>query len=163
MPNLLPIKSTSPAPDLAAVFDDSITTATVERVIKFLSPFYFEHSNKSFDERARPNFITEEFCLFMPTRAAWASELRLCEAILGHAAGKSDKQIKAVLIEYLASHTFVYSDAGGFVKSGEIDNWTHDVDLYYLEFENNSAVCNPVQAWLVKFLEKDKNIKAIKL
>jgi len=164
MPSLIPISQPkTPAIDLRRVFGSPITTATIGRVVKFLSAVYFAHSNKSYEEIFRENFITEEFCLCMPTVAAWDAELKLCTAIERHAAGViSDGDIKTVLSEFVAAHTFVYTDSGRTTKNGDCSVWLKDVDLYLLESGDQSFVCNPVQAWLVSLIE-NKKFKAVRL
>lgn len=117
MPSLLPKTQIETAPeiDLARVFGGD-SMATVSRVVKYISQFYFV-APKSFDDISRPNFIVEDFSLFMPTRTAWDSEIKLCEAILKHNSGAmSDDDIKAVLIEYLDAHTTVYHNGEARAK-----------------------------------------------
>lgn len=166
MPSLLPQpKPELPAPDLRACFESDKTKATVERVIKYIGNVYNKYSIRSWEECARADIATEEFCLVMPTELAWFDELALCEAIRAHADGLiSDLEIKANLDRYLASHIFIYLNGAREVKTGDFEKWA-DCDLFYLYAQelDFGFTCNPVQAWLLKFLHEDINFKITRL
>lgn len=135
--------------DLREVFCSSITTATVERVVKFIGLFFDSMSNRSEQERSHPFVTVEEFDLFMPTERAWFDELALCDAILRHSAGQiTDLEIKAVLEAFVASHTYLYRDGFRSVKVGDFERWA-DCQIVYVTCPTNKNIafaCNPVQA-----------------
>lgn len=152
--------------DLEFVFESETTRPTVERVIKFLRPVYENFTGRSFEDISRENTKTEEFLLQMPTEAAFASELRLAGAILDHADGKvSDLEIKAVLDEFIATHTFIYFEEKRECKKGDFDKWAEGCELVYIREINTDFgfTCNFIQAYLVKFLHDDLNFKMVRL
>lgn len=165
MPNFLPKNLTvSPTvPDLAQVF--GIESDSTKRTVKFISHYYEKESDKTFEQRTQKNIICEEFYLLMPTRQAWVDELALCEAIERHERKViNDDEIKAVLADYVASHTFLYLNGERDVKRGVCEDWTADVPLYYLFADSHHfGAANPVQAWLLKLLETEKQIRMVRL
>lgn len=166
MTGLLPRKKIEySAIDLRETFENKATQGTVARVIRYLAPVYEKYTGRTFAEISRENTRTEEFFLQMPTGEAFADELRLCEAITAHAAGKiTDAQIKAVLDRFIESHTFVYFNDSREPKRGDFETWA-TCDLVYLS-ETASGfgfVCNYVQAYLVKLLHADLNFRITKL
>jgi hypothetical protein len=48
---------------------------------RILSRAYVSHSDGSYERTGRPGVITEQFCLGMPTEAAYLTEIELVNAI----------------------------------------------------------------------------------
>ena len=151
-------------PEITEVFNSFDTRKSVDRVIKYLSYFYFNCSNKPQIDKLRENSVIEEFCLLMHTVEALQSETALCRAILDHSSGKmSDDQIKAVLSEYLETHTFIYLPEERICKKGDSRFWDRKSQLYLLTDGKDSHVCNPVQRELLIRIEKEKTFRTVRL
>lgn len=167
MPSLVPQKALAlgAMPDLPAVFKGQQTAATRERVINWLAPIYEEYSDIDVEKAWSKTQISEELHIPMPTVAAYATEIELCNAILEHAAGEmSDAVMQLVLKTFLDTHIWIYHPDGPRTnKSGKWGDWTRGVALYRLGFEkavsgpeNKQAtiICNPIQAWILRLLEE---------
>jgi hypothetical protein len=154
-----------PPLDLRDVFASEQTKATVSRVVKYIGEYYERFSNRSENDRNSALFTVEEFDLLMPTETAYFDEIRLCEAILEHSAGRlSDSSIKAVLEAYIASHLWIYRNGLRSPKVGA-DVWSNCVLVHVYEPNNLSLAftCNAVQSWLVWLLHPEIKLRVLRL
>jgi hypothetical protein len=110
--------------DLDALFESEKYRSSVSRAIAYLYQVHVGHSDGSYERTGRPGVITEQFCLGMPTEAAYLTEIELVNAIHGHALGNiDDENIKVYIKKYLDTHTFVYKE----IKR----NWTQEFKTGY--------------------------------
>lgn len=168
MPSLIP--KTRPRAELGCsleqLFTGSATEATTRRVLAYLSKVISDYSDGSFERVTRPNTITEQFYLLMPTVPAWETEEKLCEAILKHSRREMDDQaIRSVLEKFVEAHTFVYKEGVQDVKKGEIFSRPKGIDLFYLSSEPGgpAASGNAIQLWLFFLLNPGRKFTCTKL
>jgi len=165
MPSFLPTKihKTAGYPacvDLRELFEGEVYKTSLNRVINHLHNVYVNFSDGSFERISRPDIVTEQFFLTMPTVDAAIAEIELCNAIASHALGNiKDENIKIYLQKYLDSHCFVYQEINGRVrqsfKVGTGKRTGRDVQLYALDNGkcDSGGVFNAIQAYLFKRLE----------
>lgn len=158
MPSLIPKTRTPDIEiDLEQIFTGDSTAATRTRVISALGWVYGKYSDRSREERLRPNVITEEFYISMPTQAAYAAEIALCEAILSHSSGAiSDENIKTVIKEFIDAHLLVHQNGSYEAKTGQFLDWTgKTLPLFYISSGLAFGMTgNMIQIELAKALEK---------
>lgn len=141
-----------PCVDLKVLFESD----RAAKLVKYLAPFYADHSDSSNERIFRENVITEVFDIAMPTRDAHIAEIELMNAL----GNENSENIKIYLQKYLDTHTYVYGENYKRVKSGSLLPWTgRDVDLYLLT-GSVSRVLNAIQLWLVTRIEAELGINA---
>lgn len=141
-----------PCVDLSVLF----ASDRAERLVKYLAPFYADHSDTSNERIFRENMVTEVFDIAMPTRDAYVAEIELMNAL----GNENSENIKVYLQKYLDTHTYVYGENFKRVKAGKLLPWTgRDVSLYLLT-GSTSRVLNAIQLWLVTRIEAELGINA---
>lgn len=164
MPSLVPKQTlyqppappVTPVADLKSLFEGTESAASVARVVAYIEKLHADYSDGSFERVSRPNMITEQFAILMPTEAAYQAEVELCNAIANHAARVfTDEDVKVYLDKYVNTHIFVYEKEVRTVKSGDPMRWQKDIDIYALYADGRCiAVCNAIQMWLVYLIYK---------
>lgn len=130
------------------------------KLVKYLAPFYADHSDCSNDRIFRENTITEVFDIAMPTRSAHVAEIELMNTVWALEKNENSENIKVYLQKYLDTHTYIYGENFKKVKAGSLLPWTgRNVSLYLLT-GTVSRVLNAIQLWLVTRIEAELGINA---
>jgi hypothetical protein len=166
MPSFIPKKAQAPKDwpayvDLDELFESEKYQRSVSRAIAYLFQIYASHSDGSYERTGRPGVITEQFCLGMPTEAAYLTEIELVNAISAHALGNiDDENIKVYLQKYLDAHIFIYKEVKKTwvqeFKIGYSKRTGNEVPLFYVDTPviEKRHVFNGIQVKLFLDLER---------
>jgi hypothetical protein len=163
MPSLIPKTKPVPAPlDLREVFESEKCANTLARVVRYIKPAFENCSRRSAADIRREGVITEEFCIEMPTRAAFDSEIELCRAIMDFSEKLIGENVmKDVLNRFIETHTVVYAagtENKAWLKAGESESFFASPGFILSVSSEGKAetyIVNNVQLWLVYLLKKD--------